>query len=98
MLAVMMISSLTRSNALAGLFIFFASVDRMWIQTTLLNGTVSELWHAYYVPACVRGQAPGAGYMCQSIDVSYKYIGTPLFVANNAFDTNQVTRHPALTP
>jgi len=73
---------------------FFPNVSRyddfLVNKTTLLNGTVSELWHAYYVPACVRGQAPGAGYMCQSIDVSYKYIGTPLFVANNAFDTNQI--------
>jgi len=28
--------------------------------------------------------------MCQSTDVSYKFISTPLFVANNGFDTNQI--------
>jgi len=47
------------------------------------------LWDGYLNPACVKAN-PSDPYLCNTIDTSYPYIRTPLYIAENKFDSNQI--------
>jgi hypothetical protein len=51
------------------------------------SGAVQALWGSYLPPACVAAQGAGA---CGTLTASYPYIATPLHVAQNQVDSQQL--------
>lgn len=66
----------------------------LWLKNLTYGPPVSPImvdaWHPYLPAACLRDHSGWDRFYCMDIDVAFGYITTPMLVAQNKFDAEQL--------